>query len=1092
MPDPAYLRQPSLQGDTVVFVSDDDLWLARLGSGTALAHRLTAGRGEPATPCLSPDGRWIAYVSRDERHPEVTLLPTDGGAARRLTWLGPDVMVRGWTPRGHVLFVSTHGQPFFRNYRAWTIDPAGGEPQLLPLGQVNHLDHDLEHPLHRRVIGRNTADPARWKRYRGGTVGQIWVDEHANQQFRRLALPGNLSAPMWLGGRLYFLSDADGVGNLHSCRPDGSDLQRHTDHEAFYARHAQCDGARIVYQCGGDLWRYDPASDASERLDIVLPGDRAQTARRFVPAAEHLGTLHLHPQGHSLALEARGQCLTMPLWDGAVHRHGPAEGARLRHGQWLADGRSLVVVSDASGEEQLEVHVDGAAHPLPGDIGRVTELLAAPQGRRVALANHRNELWLVELAPDAGEARDAAVFTRLGQSGAGRYEDLAWSPDGAWLACSAATSARQRAIQLVRVADGHAVLATAPAFRDRAPAFDPAGRYLYFLSARSFDPVADAVNFDFGFPRAVRPYLVALQAGGPPPFDAPPRGLQAEPPAAATATATAPALAIDLEGLAERVAAFPVPEGRYGRIAGVAGGKVVWTLRPVVGTHGRGGHPDGAGPLQQFDFASGRVETLLASVEDFVLAADHVSLLARDGPRLRAIAADRRPEPEALAETAPSRRSGWIDLARVRVAVQPRAEWRQMLREVWRLQRDQFWAADLSGVDWDAAWAQYAPLLERVATRGEFSDLVWELQGELGTSHAYEWGGDHRQPPWGALGQLAARWRWADAGAPRGAPAGAALPAGWELTQIERGDPWEADADSPLHALGVEAQPGERIVSVNGQPLDRRHPPSSALVDQAGCRVALGLAGLGPDGRPRSREVLVRTLRDAAPVHYRAWVDGRRRWVHDQSQGRVGYLHLPDMGAAGYAEFHRAFLAECDRAGLVVDLRYNRGGMVSSLLLGKLARRRIGLCRPRWAEPIPYPEDSVAGPMVALANEHAGSDGDIFSHGFKAMGLGPLVGTRTWGGVVGIEPRHRLVDGSETTQPEYAFWFRDLGWDLENHGTEPDIVVDNAPQDHAAGRDVQLEVALAECLRRIDEAEPAPRPGAEPRRARPPLPPRRR
>lgn len=1089
MPNSAYLRHPSLRGDAVAFVSDDDLWLGSVAGGAAL--RLTAGVSEASTPCLSPDGRWIAYVGRDEQHPEVYLMPVDGGQARRMTWLGPDVMVRGWTPNGHILFVTTQGQPFFRNYRAYTLDPAGGQPKLLPLGQVNHLAYDLDHPSHRRVLGRNTADPARWKRYRGGTAGQLWVDEHGSGQFRRIALPsGNPSSPMWLGGRVYHLSDHEGVGNLYSCRPDGADLQRHTDHEAFYARHAQTDGQRIVYQCAAELWLYDPADDSSRKLALSLPGHRSQAARRFVPAADHLGTVNLHPQGHSLALDVRGKLFTMPLWEGAVQQHGPADGPRLRHGQWLADGRTLVLVSDATGEEQLEVHIDGEAHPLPGDIGRVTDLRAAPLGRRIALANHRNELWVIDLDNSPDSHRDVAVFTRADHSPAGRCEDLAWSPDGCWLAYSVATSARHRAIKLYHLADGKATLVTQPEFRDNQPAFDPAGRYLYFLSVRTYDPVYDSVQFELSFPRAMRPYLIALQAGGSPPFDPAPRGMKDK--AADADQAPAPTtLRVDLDGIAQRIAAFPVSENRYGQIAGAAGGKVLWTVLPLVGAHGRGGHKASPGKLEVFDFTTGKAETLVDEADGFQVAADHTSLLVRAGKKLRVIAADKKPDDKPVADT-PSRKTGWIALDRIRASVSPRGEWAQMLREVWRLQRDNFWTADLSGIDWDAAWRQYAPLLDQVNTRAELSDLVWELQGELGTSHAYEMGGDHRKPPALGLGHLAAQWRWVDAVAPKGTTGSAGLPAGYELTHIVRGDGWDAGADSPLNAVGVEARVGERILAVNGQPVTRETPPQALLVHQAGCKVGLTLAAAGRDGHVVQREVLVQALADEVPAHYRAWVEDRRRWVHAESGGRVGYLHLPDMMSAGFAEFHRYFITECDREGLVVDLRYNRGGHVSSLLLEKVARKRIGYCESRWLPVAPYPEEAVAGPVVALTNEHAGSDGDIFSHGFKLMGIGPLVGTRTWGGVIGIWPRHGLVDGTETTQPEYAFWFSDVGWSIENHGTDPDIVVDNAPQDSAAGRDVQLEVALAECLRRIGTAPgQAPAFGARPRLARGGFPPRR-
>jgi tricorn protease len=1075
-----YLRFPTLHGDSIAFVTDDDLW--QVGAAGGVARRLTAGLSEPSTPCYSPDGRWLAFTGRDEQHPEVYLMAADGGPARRMTWLGPDVIVRGWTPEGHILFVTTHGQPFFRNYRAYTLDPAGGMPQELPLGQVNHL---AQGPGGVRVIGRNTADPARWKRYRGGTAGHLWIDASGSGTFRRMTeLAGNITSPMLVGGRVWFLSDADGVGNLHSCLPDGTGQRRHTDHEDYYARHAQTDGTRIVYQCGADLWLFDPASGRTAKVAIETPSHRTQAARRFVPAAEHLGTAHVHPAGHSVALDARGKLFTFALWEGAVRQHGDPDAGRYRHGQWLGDGATLVAVSDASGEERIEAFADGASRTLPWDVGRVIAMRAAPCGGRVAIANHRNEVMIGDLK--------AGTFAVVDRSEAGQTDELGWSADGTQLAYPFWTSARHCAIRLHDVAAGTSVLATQPEFRDYCPAFDPDGKYLYFLSLRTFDPVYDAVQFELSFPRAARPYLIALQAGGRPPFDPLPKGMKGDAPAAAgkadagAATAGADAakgdagpaaVKVDRDGIARRIAPFPVPENRFGRIAGAAGGKVLWTVLPIAGAHGRGGHKEGPGRLEAFDFATLRTETLVDRADDFALAADHTTLLVREGKRLRAIAANRAPDPAAAAE-GPSRRSGWIDLARVRPSIEPRSEWRQMLREVWRLQRDQFWVADMSGVDWDEVLSRYEPLLERVATRGELSDLIWEMQGELGTSHAYEYGGDHRKPPALTLGHLAADLRCVEADG------------SYEITRIVAGDPWDAGADSPLHAVGVEAKPGERIVAVNGQRVSRECPPQALLVHQADAKILLTLAA-GDGGAAATRDVLVTALPDEVPARYREWVERNRAWVHRHSDGRVGYFHLPDMMSAGFAEFHRYFATECDRDALIVDVRYNRGGHVSQLLLEKVARKRIGYNLQRWGLPTSYPDEAVAGPIVALTNEHAGSDGDIFSHGFKLMGIGPLVGTRTWGGVIGIWPRHALVDGTETTQPEFSFWFSDVGWGVENHGTDPDVEVDNAPQDAAAQRDRQLETALATALKLLEGAPPGePAFGPRPQLTRPPLPPR--
>jgi len=1077
-PAPAYLRQPTLHGDSVVFVSDDDLWRAPLSGGPA--WRLTAGLGEVGTPCLSPDGHWLAFIGRDEQHAEVFVMPAAGGPSRRLSWLGADTAVRGWTPDGRILLCSNHGQPFLRNWHAFTLDVEGGEPQPLALGQVNHLAYG---PQGRCVIGRNTVDPARWKRYRGGTAGHLWVDENGSGEFRRMSeLRGNLSCPMWLAGRIWFISDYEGTANLYSCQPDGSALQRHTDHVGSYVRHAQSDGRRIVYQCAAELWLFDPADDSTRRLAIDVPSARTQAARKFVPAAEQLQGAMLHPAGHSVMLEVRGQLFGMALWEGAVRSYRHREGARHRFGQWLADGRTVAGISDASGEEQV-VLFDGAqtqmqaqtqppTRTLPWDIGRATEMLAAPAGAfatRLALANHRNELLIGDVA--------SGVLQRVDHSEFGRIKELAWSPDGAWLAYAFDTGLRHTAIKLLDVAGGCATLVTQPEFRDSSPSFDPEGRFLYFVSLRTYDPVYDAVQFELSFPRAARPYLIALQAGGRPPFDPAPKGLKPDEAGAAAAAPASAALKVDLEGIARRVAAFPVSEGRFGRIAGVAGAKVVWTLMPIPGAHGRGGHKESPGKLELFDFATGQAQTLMDKADSFGVAADHHTLLVREGQRLRAIAAAKpRDEAEHGADERPSRKSGWLDLARVRVSVEPRLEWRQMLRELWRLQRDHFWVEDMSGIDWPAVWQRYEPLLPRVATRAEMSDLVWELQGELGTSHAYEMGGDHRKPPAVALGFLAADLR----------PVDAEAGGGYRIDSIVQGDAWDAGADSPLNAVGVEAKVGERIVAIGGQPVSAERPPAALLVHQAGAKVGLTLA----DGA-QQREVLVTLLADEAPARYRAWVEHNRAWVHERSGGRVGYFHLPDMMAAGFAEFHRYFAAESDRDGLIVDVRYNRGGHVSSLLLEKVARRRIGWARSRWGRPEPYPDAAPAGPVVALTNEHAGSDGDIFSHCFKLMGIGTLVGQRTWGGVIGIWPRHALIDGSQTTQPEYSFWFKDVGWGVENYGTDPQIEVDNAPQDGAAGRDRQLEVALATTLQAIErDGISGPDFGPRPDLAAPPLPPR--
>jgi tricorn protease len=412
----------------------------------------------------------------------------------------------------------------------------------------------------------------------------------------------------------------------------------------------------------------------------------------------------------------------------------------------------------------------------------------------------------------------------------------------------------------------------------------------------------------------------------------------------------------------------------------------------------------------------------------------------------------------------PGRESGWIDLERLRVEVVPGEEWRQMFRETWRLQRDQFWTPDMKGVDWKGVLARYLPLVDRVATRSEFSDLVWEMQGELGTSHCYELGGDYRPTPgWhqGFLGVDLAQ------DARRGT---------WRIARIPRGDSWTKEAFSPLAAPGLGVAVGDEIVEVAGEPVGRERSPYECLVHRSGRPVVLTLRsrarGKTTASAGRKRHVTVRTLASEQALRYRDWVEGNRAWIHEKSRGRIGYVHVPDMGPRGYSEFHRYYATEVDHDGLVVDVRFNGGGHVSQILLEKLLRRRIAYDSNRWQSPFPYPDDAPMGPMVALTNEYAGSDGDIFCHAFKLYRLGPLIGKRTWGGVVGIWPRHALVDGTITTQPEFSSWFEDVGFAVENYGTDPDIEVEIRPQDHAAGEDPQLEKALAEVEKIVRRVKP--------------------
>lgn len=1049
--DQGYYRYPTIARDRIAYVCEDDLWSVSAQGGNAV--RLTVSFGTCSFPRLSPDGELIAFISTDEGNPELYVMPARGGEPRRLTFLGSTLAwTTGWSEDGsEIYFVANPTAWYEGETRVFAISKDGGMPRELNLGHARSISYG---PSGRLAIGRNSIDPARWKRYRGGTTGEIWIDVQGTGTFTRLPLPdGNPCWPMWIGERIFFLSDHEGIGNLYSCLVDGGAIRRHTHESEYYVRFPSTDGKRIIHAAGAQIGLYDLETNTASRVEIATHSAAPQTARRFENAAERLEEFAPHPDGTQLAFDSRGQQFIMPLFEGAVIRHGAGSRARTRLTQWFHDGKHLVFVTDVNGYEQIALsRADSPNEPrliTTGDIGRVTDLVCSPSDDTVAFANHRHELCALRV-------EDASVRV-LDTCPSHRIEDLSFSPDGRFIAYVWWPAHGTSIIRVAKVRSGKLHDVTSPLRVDQSPVWDPEGKYLYFISTRDFNPVYDALQFDLSFPQASRPFVVTLRDDVPSPFIPKPKPIhhdhERERERERERTNGKPEkvaeIEIDFDGIAGRVLGFPVDEGDYKQIV-AARERVLFTRFLVKGikpARREELEDDDHGTLLAYDFDQQRLATIANECDEIRLGRDARTLVYRSRDRLRAIdALEELPEEgeERKPATEPGRRSGWIDLDRASVEIVPRDEWAQMYREAWRLQSEEFWVEDMSDIDWDRVYDRYAALLPRVRTRGELSDLIWEMQGELGTSHAYEWGGDYREPPQYQRGFLGADLSWNDA---RG---------GYIIDRIYRGDSWNRESDSPLAEPGQNIHEDDCIVAVGGTRLSSEVSPDHLLVNAAGRNVSLTLR----NRKGEERNVWVKALANESALRYRAWVDANRRIVHERTNERVGYVHIPDMGPWGFSEFHRGYLSEFDRKGLIVDVRYNRGGHVSALLLEKLVRKRVGYDTPRYGAPHPYPPESVAGPMVALTNQFAGSDGDIFSHCFKLYKLGPLVGKRTWGGVIGIEPYHHLVDGTLTTQPEFSFWFVDAGWRVENYGTEPDYEVDIAPHEYREGKDPQLDLAL--------------------------------
>jgi tricorn protease len=1124
-----YLRFPHIHGDIVAFVADDDVWLAPATGGRA--WRVSADHAGASHPRISRDGTMIAWTGGRDGPPEVYLAGIDGGNGRRLSYWGDRrTRVCGWTPDGDVVAITAAGQPFDHFTWAYALDvsepgrPADGP---LPFGPV--MDLAIEADGVALLNGTFRSDPALWKRYRGGTSGRLWLRAAPADQFTRVLgdLAGQFATPMLIGGRLAFLSDHEGTGNLYSCAPDGRDLRRHTDHDGFYARNASTDGQRVVYHCAGDIWLLDGLDTAEpRRLEFSL-GAAARRAPRLVSAEDHLGALSCDHSGQASAIEVRGTVHWLTHRDGPARALSVVPGVRARLPRVLGKTGQVAWVTDAEGADALEIaHSAGPADGTrprrlaSGAIGMVADLAASPDGSAVAVATRDGRLCVVNVT--SGEV------TELASSGNGEVTGLTWSPDSAWLAWSHPLPDPLRQLRMVRPADPEptVVEVTDGRFTDTDPVFTADGLYLAFLSWRSFDPVYDAHVFDLSFPYGCRPYLVTLATATPSPFaplpggrpvggkgkddgdgegpasdgpaidgpvtggpiidgtatDGTTEGGPGEPgPAEGSrgtadgASAAAPApVRVDTAGLASRIVQIPVAEARYASLRAVTDG-LAWLRVPVTGTLGQGGaSPGDAAPrprLEHFDLAAQRRTELADELDWFEVSGDGSVLVVCDHDKLSAVPADRKPDSDNPADRVT------IDRSRARFMADPAALWRNAYAEVGRLMRHDFWVADMAEADWDAVLESYRPLLDRIAGPGDFADLLWEVAGELGSSHAYVDAADDDDGPADAdlVGLLGADLAHDGDGR-------------WTVARVLPGESSDPRARSPLATPGARIGPGDALLAVDGQLLDGAGP-ARLLVGAAGKAVELTI---GPAAGAAPRSAVVTTLKDDRRLRYQDWVAAQRRRVRELSGGKLGYLHVPDMVSEGWADFHRDLHAEMVRDALIVDVRGNRGGHTSQLVVEKLARRVVGWSVPRGLQPETYPQDAPRGPVVALADEFAGSDGDIVTAAIKTLGLGPVVGTRTWGGVIGIDGYHRLVEGTGITVPRYAMWLDGFGWGVENRGVDPDVEVVPSPDDWAAGRDPQLETAVRMALAAL-EARPAaaaPDTSGRPSRRRPPLPPR--
>ena len=926
------------------------------------------------------------------------------------------------------------------------------------------------------------------------------------------------------------------TANLWSVAADGSDLRSHTSltSEEGYLREPATDGSSIVFSSRGRLFAMDSLEAAPREVEVLVSGVGASRVPRPASPSENLLAMRPLHDARASVVEWRGSVHALTHRGGPSRLLAGACGLRLREARPLGRTPFALFVSDAEaladreeggvGSDVLALaRLDGGGEEIRldvGPIGRILHAIPSPDGSKIAISTHDNVVRLVTLrgledpakvsqrTPSADpaasaweqDAEHAVPAPRLdgvrevGRSTGGEVRDLAWSPDGRWLVWAEPNSWQLSRLMISDTDDpeptGRAL--TTGKFQDSAPAFSADGKHLALLSLRTFETVYDDMVFDLGFVNAERPFLLPLERTTPDPFGPHPDGWGAEAekdakdggggtetastgegsgsadathvggaahavseqPATSHSAAGAdeaqrpPATRIDLDSVESRLVPFPVVSGYYSHLTAVSGG-FVWLRHPqqgVLGSARAGVKDDAPKPtLEHWSLADRKLTVLAEGVTDLSASGDGETLVVTQGEQRVQIPAARKVEDEDPARIV-------IDTSRMRLTVDPVKERRGMLWDNYRIMAQQYWRADMDGMDWHAMTSWYDPVIERLVTDDDFQDMMWEVQGELGTSHAYVQGKVYQADPPMLPAHLGADLEL------RGGR--------WVITRILPGDSSDPDARSPLLAPGVGAQVGDAVIRVDGRPV-HREGVEAALVGAADKPTELVLLRDGAEHR-----VAVTPLADDSALRYQAWVAARRELVEELSGGRLGYLHIPDMVSSGWAQMHRDLREASTKEGLVVDVRYNSGGHTSQLVTDRIARRVLSWGYPRHERPGTYPAFAPRGAVVLVTNQEAGSDGDIVNAVSRALEVGPIIGTRTWGGVIGIDGRYDLVDGTGVTQPKYASWFEGEDWAIENYGVEPDIEVPLPPNAWVAGEDPQLSRGVTEALALLEE-EPA-------------------
>src|SRR5579883_760201 len=1032
------LRFPAIHGDQIVFTYAGDLYTIAAGGGTA--RRLTSHPGFEMFPRFSPDGKQIAFTAQYDGNTEVFVIPSTGGEPKRLTYtatlgrdevsdrMGPNNIVMGWTPDGKsILFRSRMHS--FNDFigQLYTVPAEGGMPEELPLPRGGFASYSPDGT--KLVYNRVFREFRTWKRYRGGMTDDVWLYDFATKKTEQLTDdPAQDIIPMWIGAKIYFISDRgkEQRFNLYSIEPTTKKIERLTDFTEFDIKFPSASASAIVFENGGYIYRFDVQTGKAEKVTVKILEDRLGAREVLTDVSKNITVFEISPDGKRALFAARGDIFTVPSGEGVTRNLTHSPGVHDRNPKWSPDGKSVAFISDATGEDEIHVGpADGSSTAKPITSGADTykyEIVWSPDSKKILWADKKLRLQFVDV--------ETRKVTLVNQARAWEIREYVWSPDSKWIAFARDEVDTLDKIHLYSLETGKSTEVTDGWYSANSPTFSADGKYLFFVSARDFNPTYSQTEWNHAYRDMSRIYFVTLAKSTPNPLR--PKLDDDPTPKKDEKKDGSPDVKVDLDGLAGRVIVLPVRPANYRGLSS-AGNSLYYF---------RSGGRDLGSQFCVFDLGS-KKETMLGTIGGYEISADGKKMIVQKDGKYGII--DLPKAPIVLGET--------LDLSSLTVMLDRRAEWKQMFHECWRQMRDFFYDPGLHGVDWTAVRKKYEPLVDHVAHRADLTYIIGEMISELNAGHAYIGGGELPEVRKVQQGLLGAEFK-------RDEKTGF-----FQITRILPGENWNPKHRSPLTEVGVNVSTGDWIVAINGQPTSSVKNINELLVNAGGKPVVLSM-NAKPTAEGAQRVVVTPTT-DESGLYYYAWVQSNIKKVADASDGKIGYIHVPDMLANGLNEFAKHYYPQLKKQALIIDVRGNGGGNVSPMLIERLRRQPAMIGIARNAEPTTEPSGTFVGPMACLLNEFSASDGDIFSYRFRHYKLGPLIGKRSWGGVVGIRGSLPLLDGGSLNKPEFSRY--DLGgkeWIMENKGVTPDIVVDNDPAREFAGEDQQLnkavEVLLAE------------------------------